>query len=631
MTARPGRIARRPNAAAARGPRLTPDWPPASPDARRGDDAGPGPRRSGPPAPRSPAPDTGRRRHCRSGYAPRAHRFSPSAPRHPAWPDRHRAHADARTAPWTPRPARRSSPSARAAGRGAGPPCGHFGHPRAGCWCAAPAAIPPAGAPDRLRCRGLQLPMGAGGPKAAPWQRGAAKRRWRRHRGTARWRGRTAAPPAPTTGCRRPAHAWPAATATVPAPAAPGTPSTGVKTCSRQVITRESSWSSASALTAARHPAQLVVGEIVHHELARIDGAAHPRRVGQNVALLDPQRQLRAAPGTLADDTPAPARGRTAPRRIRTAGTGRWESWPTSSTSAHRPPPSGAPSCCSRLGSQDGPLPPRRCFRPRVRTAPPSSPARHRASASRSRGNSPAAVINWCWSRAGPTDWPSWPNRWARWRTCCPPTFRNPPSGRPAGPGIRPRRDRRHPGEQRRVGQLRARSPNRDPDAELNLVEVDVAQSSTSAADSCRAWCGAAAGPCSTSLRSARSGRCPGRRATARPRRSCCPTPRALREELRGTGVTAATLCPGPVDTGFGEAAGFRRSRPRSHAAGGAVEDAGPGRDGRRRRARDGQGGHRARRIEPGRRDAVSPGAPPAAAPAAGPQSSRPEELVSRP
>jgi short-subunit dehydrogenase len=32
---------------------------------------------------------------------------------------------------------------------------------------------------------------------------------------------------------------------------------------------------------------------------------------------------------------------------------------------------------------------------------------------------------------------------------------------------------------------------------------------------------------------------------------------RALVGELRGTGVTATTLCPGPVHTGFGEAAGF--------------------------------------------------------------------------
>ncbi|ROR89902.1 SDR family NAD(P)-dependent oxidoreductase [Nocardioides aurantiacus] len=34
---------------------------------------------------------------------------------------------------------------------------------------------------------------------------------------------------------------------------------------------------------------------------------------------------------------------------------------------------------------------------------------------------------------------------------------------------------------------------------------------------------------------------------------------RSLAAELRGTGVTATVLCPGPVDTGFGEAAGFDR------------------------------------------------------------------------
>ncbi len=35
---------------------------------------------------------------------------------------------------------------------------------------------------------------------------------------------------------------------------------------------------------------------------------------------------------------------------------------------------------------------------------------------------------------------------------------------------------------------------------------------------------------------------------------------RALTGELRGTGVTATTLCPGPVHTGFGEAAGFEQA-----------------------------------------------------------------------
>jgi short-subunit dehydrogenase len=34
---------------------------------------------------------------------------------------------------------------------------------------------------------------------------------------------------------------------------------------------------------------------------------------------------------------------------------------------------------------------------------------------------------------------------------------------------------------------------------------------------------------------------------------------RSLGGELKGRGVTATTLCPGPVDTGFGEAAGFSK------------------------------------------------------------------------
>lgn len=33
----------------------------------------------------------------------------------------------------------------------------------------------------------------------------------------------------------------------------------------------------------------------------------------------------------------------------------------------------------------------------------------------------------------------------------------------------------------------------------------------------------------------------------------------SLAAELKGSGVTATTLCPGPVDTGFGEAAGFTK------------------------------------------------------------------------
>jgi short-subunit dehydrogenase len=34
---------------------------------------------------------------------------------------------------------------------------------------------------------------------------------------------------------------------------------------------------------------------------------------------------------------------------------------------------------------------------------------------------------------------------------------------------------------------------------------------------------------------------------------------RSLGGELRGTGVSTTVLCPGPVDTGFGETAGFAK------------------------------------------------------------------------
>ena len=38
----------------------------------------------------------------------------------------------------------------------------------------------------------------------------------------------------------------------------------------------------------------------------------------------------------------------------------------------------------------------------------------------------------------------------------------------------------------------------------------------------------------------------------------------SLRGELKGTGVSVTALCPGPVDTGFGEAAGFSKEEAES-------------------------------------------------------------------
>ena len=61
---------------------------------------------------------------------------------------------------------------------------------------------------------------------------------------------------------------------------------------------------------------------------------------------------------------------------------------------------------------------------------------------------------------------------------------------------------------------------------------------------------------------------------------------RSLSGELKGTGVTPTVLCPGPVDTGFGEAAGFSKEEaddalPADHvAAGGRGREAGRRRDG---------------------------------------------------
>ena len=98
-----------------------------------------------------------------------------------------------------------------------------------------------------------------------------------------------------------------------------------------------------------------------------------------------------------------------------------------------------------------------------------------------------------------------------------------------------------------------------DPEAELTLVEVDVA----AVVDLCsrfvpgmvRRGRGAVLNVASVGA----FGPLPGQASYGAAKAFVLSYTQSLGAELRGTGVSAATLCPGPVDTGFGEAAGFAK------------------------------------------------------------------------
>jgi short-subunit dehydrogenase len=97
------------------------------------------------------------------------------------------------------------------------------------------------------------------------------------------------------------------------------------------------------------------------------------------------------------------------------------------------------------------------------------------------------------------------------------------------------------------------------PEQELNLVEVDVA----AVVDLCSRFLpgmverhrGAVLNVSSL----AAFAPLPGQAAYGAAKAFVLSYTHSLRGELRGTGVTATALCPGPVDTGFGEAAGFTK------------------------------------------------------------------------
>jgi short-subunit dehydrogenase len=98
---------------------------------------------------------------------------------------------------------------------------------------------------------------------------------------------------------------------------------------------------------------------------------------------------------------------------------------------------------------------------------------------------------------------------------------------------------------------------NADPGAELTVIEVDVA----AVVDLCVRFTPAMASRGRGSILNVASvgafGPVPGQAVYGAAKAFVLSYTHALRTELRGTGVTASALCPGPVHTGFGERAGF--------------------------------------------------------------------------
>lgn len=96
-----------------------------------------------------------------------------------------------------------------------------------------------------------------------------------------------------------------------------------------------------------------------------------------------------------------------------------------------------------------------------------------------------------------------------------------------------------------------------DPAAELNLIEVDVA----AVADLCSRFVPAMVARGRGAVLNVASvgafGPVPGQAAYGAAKAFVLSYTQSLGQELVGTGVVAATLCPGPVKTGFGAAAGI--------------------------------------------------------------------------
>lgn len=103
-----------------------------------------------------------------------------------------------------------------------------------------------------------------------------------------------------------------------------------------------------------------------------------------------------------------------------------------------------------------------------------------------------------------------------------------------------------------------------DPDAELNLVEVDVASVVDLSTRFLPGMVSRGRGAVLNVASTAAFQPLPGQAAYAAAKAFVLSYTQSLRGELRRTGVTATALCPGPVATAFAETAGFSAAEAES-------------------------------------------------------------------
>ena len=96
-----------------------------------------------------------------------------------------------------------------------------------------------------------------------------------------------------------------------------------------------------------------------------------------------------------------------------------------------------------------------------------------------------------------------------------------------------------------------------DPSREVAMIRTDVEAVAHLCSTFVPGMVARGRARCSTSRRPPPSSRCPRQAGYAACKAFVLSYSRALAQELKGKGVTVTALCPGPVETGFAEAAGI--------------------------------------------------------------------------